>query len=62
MEHEIHVRIGIDHLEKMSLPRAINDNISHRSSLVVSHIKKGSSSRRHRSLPNQVGLFFPIFL
>jgi len=62
MENEIHVRIGIDHLENMSPPRAINDNILHRPSLLVSHIKKGSSSRRHQSLPIRVSLFFSIFL
>ncbi len=62
MEHEIHVKIGIDHLEKMSPPRAINDNISHRPSLLVSHMKKSSFSRRHRSFAIQVSLFFSIFL
>jgi hypothetical protein len=62
MEHEIHARIGIDHLENVSPPRAINDNIFHRPSLLVSHIKKGSFARRHRSLPIQVSLFFSIFL
>ncbi len=62
MEHENHVRIGIHHLEKTSLPRASNDNISRRPSLSVSHIKKGSFARRHRSLPIQVSLFFSIFL
>jgi hypothetical protein len=62
MEHEIHVKMGIDHQEKMSPPRAINDNNSRRPSLSVSHIKKGSFARRHRSLPIQVSLFFSIFL
>jgi hypothetical protein len=62
MEHEIHVKIGIDHLENMSPPRAINDNILHRPSLLVSQMKKGSFPRRHQSLPIQVSLFFSIFL
>jgi hypothetical protein len=61
MEHENHVRIGIHHLEKTSIPRASNDNISRRPSLSVSHIKKRSSSRRHRSLSNKVSLFFFSF-
>jgi len=62
MEHEIHVRIGIDQLEKMSHPKTIDDNIPRRPSLSVSHIKNGSFSRRHQSLPNRVSFFFSISL
>ncbi len=55
MEHRTHVqRVEIGYQRKWSHARAIKHNISHNPSLSVSHIKKGSLSRRHRSLRIQV--------